>query len=54
MRSLYEHQDPDLADVFVERLGHDLQDASCPIEVRALDRTLTRWKVRSPRGIEHT
>ncbi len=29
---------------FVERLGRDLQDRSCPIEVRSLGRTLLRWK----------
>jgi hypothetical protein len=43
VRSLYEHTDPDLAVAFVERLGHDLQDESCPIEVRSLGRTLLRW-----------
>jgi len=35
---------PDLAVAFVERLGHDLQDDSCAIEVRSLGRTLLRWK----------
>jgi len=44
VRSLYDHTDPDLAVAFVERLGHDLQDESCPIEVRSLGRTLIRWK----------
>ncbi len=44
VRSIYEHHDPDLAVAFVERLGHDLQDQSCPIEVRSLGRTLIRWK----------
>jgi transposase len=44
VRSLYEHQDPELALGFVERLGKDLQDESCPIEVRSLGRTLLRWK----------
>jgi transposase len=44
VRSLYDHTDPDLALEFVERLGHDLQDESCPIEVRSLGRTLLRWK----------
>ena len=44
MRSIYEHHDPDLADEFVARLGRDLQDESCPIEVRSLGRTLLRWK----------
>ena len=42
--SIYDHHDPDLAVEFVERLGRDLQDRSCPIEVRSLGRTLIRWK----------
>jgi len=44
VRSIYEHHDPGLAITFVERLGHDLQDGSCPVEVRSLGRTLLRWK----------
>lgn len=44
MRQLYEHTDPDLAVDFVDRLGHDLQDESCPPEVNALGRTLIRWR----------
>jgi hypothetical protein len=44
VRSIYEHRDPDLTEVFVERLGRDLQDQSCPVEVRSLGRTLIRWK----------
>jgi transposase len=44
VRSIYDHHDPDLAEQFVGRLGHDLQDASCPPEVRSLGRTLLRWK----------
>jgi transposase len=44
VRALYDHSDPDLAVEFVERLGHDLQDESCPIEVRSLGRTLLRWR----------
>ncbi len=44
IRSIYEHHDPDLALAFVERLGADLKDRSCPIEVRSLGRTLIRWK----------
>jgi transposase len=44
VRSIYEHHDPALADEFVDRLGHDLQDESCPIEIRSLGRTLLRWK----------
>jgi transposase len=44
VRSIYEHHDPDLADAFVERLGQDLQDMSCPVEVRSRGRTLIRWR----------
>jgi len=44
VRSIYDHHDPDLAVAFVERLGRDLQDQSCPVEVRSLGRTLLRWK----------
>jgi transposase len=44
IRSIYDHHDPDLAVTFVERLGRDLQDQSCPVEVRSLGRTLIRWK----------
>ena len=35
---------PNLAVEFVTRLGHDLQDQSCPLEVRQLGRTLLRWR----------
>jgi transposase len=44
VRSLYDHTDPALAARFVERLGHDLQDESCPPEVRQLGRTILRWR----------
>jgi len=44
VRSIYDHHDPQLAAEFVERLGQDLQDNSCPVEVRSLGRTLLRWK----------
>ena len=44
VRQIYTHTNAELADEFVERLGHDLQDESCPIEVRSLGRTLLRWK----------
>ena len=44
VRQIYAHTDPDLAVEFVERLGHDLQDDSCPLEVRSLGRTLIRWR----------
>lgn len=44
VRPIYDHHDPEVAVVFVDRLGHDLQDETCPIEVRSMGRTLLRWK----------
>jgi transposase len=44
IRQIYTHTDAELATEFVDRLGHDLQDVSCPIEVRSLGRTLLRWR----------
>ncbi len=44
VRSIYDHHDPVLALEFVTRLGADLQDESCPPEVRQLGRTITKWK----------
>ena len=44
IRSIYEIDDPDLADEFVSRLAVDLQDTAYPPEVRSLGRTLRRWK----------
>jgi transposase len=44
VRSIYDHHDPDLALEFVTRLGADLQDESCPPEVRQLGRTIVRWR----------
>ncbi len=44
VRSIYDHHNADLALEFVDRLGHDLQDEACPIEVRSLGRTLIRWR----------
>jgi transposase len=44
VRSAYDHHDPDLALEFVTRLGHDLQDRSCPPEIRQLGRTIVRWR----------
>jgi transposase len=42
VRSIYDHTDPDLAEQFVDRLDHDLQDDSCPPEVRQMGRTILR------------
>jgi transposase len=44
VRSIYEITDPDVADEFVTQLGVDLQDESCPPEVRSLGRTIVRWR----------
>ena len=44
MRSIYAHTDPALAAEFVNRLGLDLQDRSCPPEVRQLGRTIIGWR----------
>ena len=44
VRSISGHTDPDLAVEFVTRLGGDLQDESCPPEVRQLGRTITKWR----------
>ena len=43
IRGIYAIDDPDDAVEFVARLGHDLQDDSCPPEVRQLGRTIVRW-----------
>lgn len=43
VRGIYAIDDPDLAGEFVTRLGHDLQDESCPPEIRQLGRTIVRW-----------
>jgi hypothetical protein len=44
VRALYFHTDAGLALEWVTRLGHDLQDADCPPEIRRLGRTLIRWR----------
>ena len=44
VRSIYEITDPQLADEFAGQLGVDLQDDSCPVEVRSLGRTIVRWR----------
>jgi hypothetical protein len=43
VRSLYDIADPEVADEFVAQLAVDLQDDSCPPEVRQLGRTIRRW-----------
>ena len=44
VRSIYDHTDADLAIEFVTQLGADLQDTSCPPEIRQLGRTITKWR----------
>jgi transposase len=46
VRGLYDHHDPELALEFVARLGRDLQDDSCPPEIRQLGRTIVRWRTQ--------
>jgi transposase len=43
VRHIYQIGDPELAAEFVTQLGADLQDHSCPPEVRSLGRTIVRW-----------
>jgi hypothetical protein len=44
VRSIYDIDDPGIAGEFVAQLGVDLQDDSCPAEVRQLGRTIRRWQ----------
>lgn len=44
VRQIYTIDEPELASEFVTQLGQDLQDESCPAEVRRLGRTITRWR----------
>ncbi|WP_195210338.1 ISL3 family transposase [Actinomarinicola tropica] len=44
VRGIYDIDDPTVAAEFIDRLGHDLQDESCPPEVRQLGRTITKWR----------
>jgi transposase len=46
VRQIYDIDDPALAVEFVERLGVDLQDDSCPPEVNQLGRTIVRWSAQ--------
>jgi transposase len=46
VRQLFEPVDPDVALAFVTRLGRDIQDDSCPPEVRQLGRTIVRWRTQ--------
>jgi Transposase len=42
--SIYQYTNHKVALRFVTRVGHDLQDDSCPTEVNRLGRTLVRWR----------
>jgi transposase len=44
VRSIYAIEDPELAGGFVTQLGLDLQDDSCPPEIRRLGRTISIWR----------
>jgi transposase len=44
VREIYAIDDPKLAGEFVTQLGIDLQDESCPPEIRRLGRTITKWR----------
>jgi hypothetical protein len=44
VRSIYDIDDPKLASEFVAQLGIDLQDESCPPEIRRLGRTIIKWR----------
>jgi transposase len=44
VRSVYAIDDPELAVEFVTQLGIDLQDESCPPEIRRLGRTISKWR----------
>jgi transposase len=44
IRGLYDPVDPGTALEMTDRLARDLQDGSCPPEIRQLGRTLLRWK----------
>ncbi|HEV2308892.1 MAG TPA: ISL3 family transposase [Acidimicrobiia bacterium] len=43
VRSIYEIRDAELAADFVAELARDLQDETCPVEVRSLGRTIANW-----------
>ena len=43
VRNIDQIDDPEVAKAFTAQLGHDLQDESCPPEIRQLGRTIIRW-----------
>lgn len=46
VRSIYDIDDPALADEFVTQLAADLQDETMPLEVRRLGRTIKKWRAQ--------
>ncbi len=44
VRSIYDHTNAEVALSFVTQLADDLQDDSCPPEIRQLGRTLRKWR----------
>ena len=44
VREIYDHTDPTLAEAWVEEIVRDFADASMPLEVRRLGRTIRRWR----------
>ena len=44
MRQIYDHTDHDLAVAWVDEIARDFTDASMPLEVRRLGRTIRRWR----------
>jgi transposase len=46
VRQTYDHSDVDVAAAWVEDIARDFTDASMPIEVRRLGRTIGRWRTQ--------
>ena len=44
VRQIYDHTDAVLAEQWIDELVRDCTDASMPLEVRRLGRTLKRWR----------
>lgn len=42
--SVYDHTDAELAEQWIDELVRDCTDASMPLEVRRLGRTLKKWR----------
>src|SRR5207249_2399001 len=43
-RQTYDHTDPAVAAAWVDDIGRDFADESCPPEVHRLGRTIKRWR----------